>query len=340
MSSTTQVIDFSDIYTEILNKMRQPTNITAISNQAKRYANTALHDMVLGFEYKMPWLERDSHLITMAPYTTGTVSISRGSTTLTGASTAWTTANSYGVNNARTTGKIRLGDNNIYTITTVGGATSITLGQRYVASADLATGSAYTYFEDEYALASDFLKPLDYRRFSPAYDMPIIGRNDFRIRHPKPNVAGIPKEVTLLDKAFSGSTTPVIYAQFFPYPNGNLIIPYSYITSNLAVSSAGVEATSMSADADEPNLPLRYRGALVSFAIAKWYRDKKDDARSEAANAEYMDTVSRIVADQRIGANTTAHVQPRPGLYNSRSIYRGGSHRRYSVNDSFDDFRT
>ena len=50
MSATTEVRTFSDIYTEILNKMRQPTNVVAISNQAKRYANTALHDMVFGFE--------------------------------------------------------------------------------------------------------------------------------------------------------------------------------------------------------------------------------------------------------------------------------------------------
>ena len=80
MSSSTEVRDFSDLYTEVLNKMRQPTTVTAITNQAKRYVNTALHDMVFGFEYKLPWLERDATLITQAPYTTGTVAITRGST--------------------------------------------------------------------------------------------------------------------------------------------------------------------------------------------------------------------------------------------------------------------
>lgn len=340
MSSVTEVRTFSDIYTEILNKMRQPTTVTAIINQAKRYANTGLHDMVFGFEYKLPWLERDAVLITAAPYTTGTVEITRGSTTLTGTSTLWTTTNSYGVANARTTGKIDLGDGNIYGLSAVGGAGTITLATRYVADTDLAAGATYTYFEDEYALASDFLKLIDVRRFSAALDIPIIGRNEFKRRFPRPNVGGTPKVATINDRPFSGSTTPVTLVQFYPYASANMIIPYSYITKNLAVSSAGVEAISMANDDDEPALPMHYRAAIVEFAIWKWYRDKKDDARAEQAHADYQDQVNRIVGDQRIGANTQARVTPRVGMYNTRSIYSGGAGRRYSTNNSFDDFRT
>lgn len=336
MSSTTNVLDFSDIYTEILNKMRQPTNVTAITAQAKRYANTALQEMVFGFEYKLPWLERTGYITTMAPYTTGTVSIAAGSTTLTGVSTLWTTTNAYGVANARTTGKIELGTGDVYTISTVG-ASSITLNQRYVASADLAAGSSYTYFEDEYALPADFLKPVDYGCFSLALKFPVIGRNDFRRRYPAPRTGGIPQACTIIDKAFSTTSTQTLNVQFYPYPSTNLLIPFEYITKNLAVSSAGVEAANMSADTDEPQLPVRYRNALVSFAISKWYRDKKDDARAGSAEAEYADAVTRIVTDQRIGANTNMQIQPKVGLYGNRPY--SGSRMRYSTNNSFDNFR-
>ena len=338
MSSTTEVRTFSDIYTEILNKMRQPTNVTAVTSQAKRYANTALHDMVFGFEYKLPWLERNATLIVQAPYTTGTVSVAAGSTTLTGVTTLWDTNNTYGVKNARTTGKLNLGDNNIYSVNAVGGDTSITLNERYVASADL-SASTYIYFEDEYSLASDFLKLVDVKRFTTAYDIPVIGRNEFRKRYPRPNISGTPRVCTLLDKSFSGSTSPVMTVQFYPYPSTTMLIPYSYITTNLAVSSAGVEAASMSSDDDEPALPKRYRNAIVEYAIWKWYRDKKDDARSEQAKMDYQDMVNRIVGDQRIGANTTVKIAPRVGQY-KRNVYSGGSNRRFSVNNSFDDFRT
>jgi hypothetical protein len=340
MSSTTEVRTFSDLYTEVLNKMRQPTNIVAITAQAKRYINTGLHDMVFGFEYKLPWLERDAVITTMAPYSTGTVSITRGTTALVGANTLWNTANAYGVNNAQTIGKLNLGSTDVYTINAVVSDTSITLNQRYVADVDLAAGASYTYFQDEYTLASDFLKPIDYRRFTAAYDLPIIGRQDFRRQFPRPNIGGLPKVVTLLDKTFVGSSTPVIMVQFYPYPGANYLIPYTYITRNLAVSAAGVEAVSMTNDTDEPSLPMQYRPVIVDYAIAKWYRDKKDDARSEAAKADYQDGVNRIVGDQRIGANTQAQITPRVGIYtNRRSPYRSGS-RRFSTNNSFDDFRT
>lgn len=338
MSSTTNVIDFSDIYTEILNKMRQPTNVTAITAQAKRYANTALHDMVFGFEYKLPWLERSSFITTMAPYTTGTVAVTRGSASVTGTSTLWTTTNVYGVANARTIGKLNLGSSDVYTIASVGGAGTITMNERYVASADLAAGSGYTYFEDEYALAADFLKPIDYRIFSLALNVSLIGRNDFRRRYPAPRIAGIPTAATILDKIYSTTSTQPLQVQFYPYPNTNLIIPYSYITKNLAVSSAGVESTAMASDTDEPQLPVRYRNALVSFAIAKWYRDKKDDSRAMAAENDYATEVTRIVGDQRIGANTNMQLTPKPGLYGNRPY--SGSRARYSTNNSFDNFRT
>ena len=340
MGAATNVITFSDIYTEILNKMRQPTGITAITNQAKRYANQGLYEMVFGFEYKLPWLERDAVLTTHAPYSTGTVAIARGSTTLSGTSTLWDSLNAYGVANARTTGKISLGGTDIYKISTVA-ASSITLQQRYVASADLAAGADYIYFEDEYALASDFLKPIDYSRFTAAMKLTLIGRNEFRQQFPRPNICGIPTVATLLDKSFSGSTTPQMMVQFYPYPNNEYMLPYSYITSNLAVTAAGVEQSNMVNDTDEPSLPIRYRDALVSFSIAKWYRDKKDDARALSAQQDYQDQVNRIVGDQRIGANTMAQMQPKVGMYNARSPYGGiAGKRRYSTNNSFDDFRS
>mgnify|MGYP001576475567 FL=1 len=161
MSSTTQPTDFSDLYSELLSATRSVTGVTAITNQARRYINRALYDIVLGFEHQLPWLEREAFIRTHAPYTTGTVAVTRGSTTVTGTDTLWTTANAYNENNARVTGKMLLTGSNIYGITTVGSATSITLDERYVADSDLAAGASYTYFEDEYALAADFLKPVE-----------------------------------------------------------------------------------------------------------------------------------------------------------------------------------
>src|SRR3990167_6040667 len=326
MSTTSQVTTFSDLYTDLQNRVRVQTGVTATENQAKRYINIALQDLHLGFDYVLPWAERRAILRTHAPYTTGTVSISAGSTTLTGSSTLWLTDNTYGEDNARTTGKLILAcGTNIYQISAVCGETCITLEQRYVGSAAL-SAATYTYFEDEYALASDFLRPVDFRSFSDAMTLPLIGRAEWRRHYPRPNVSGRPRVACLFDLAFSGNTTPVRRVVFYPYPDNAYNIPYSYVSNAVAVTSAGVEGTTLLNDTDEPTMPLRYRHAIVFHALQHWYRDKRDDARSEQAKAEYVDIMTRITGDQDMGTHVKPQIKPRMGMY-TRDVYRPYSKR-------------
>jgi len=341
MAVDTQLTTFTDLYTELLNRTRTVTGVTAVNNQAKRYINMALQDMVMGFEYKMPWLERDATLQTRVTYTTGTVAISVGATALTGTSTLWNTNDSYAVANARTTGKLILaGETTIYTISAVGSDTSITLNERYIGSAAL-SGATYIYFEDEFALASDFLKPIDQRLFSVASNIELVERNSFRRRFPRPNVGGTPSVATVVDRGFGTTVTPILRVQFYPYPTSALKVPYTYITSNLAVSSAGVAAVSLSADTDEPNMPLRYRTGIVLHALYMWYRDKKDDVRAQHAQADYQDFVTRVVNDQNMGAPTSARlVVDKASSDSMRKRPYSGVGRGFSTNNSFDDFRT
>jgi len=341
MSSTTQPTTFDDLYTELLNRTRSVTTVTAITNQARRYINMALYDMVMGFEYQMPWLERQSHILTHDDYTTGTVTTTVGSTTLTGASTLWNTANSYAQNNARTTGKLLLGGGaEIYTISAIGSDTSITMNERFTPTTAL-SASTYIYFEDEYALAADFLKPIDWRVFSTALNIPIVGRNEFRRKYPRPNQGGTPKVATIQDRGFGTSTTPVRRVQFYPYPTATLMIPYSYITSNLAVGTDGVETAQLVDVDDEPNLPRGYRHLILLNALYLWYRDKKDDARAQSAQADYIEGVRRLVQDTEPGLPRHAQITPRIGSYEAmaRKPYSGIARgKRYSHNDSFDYF--
>lgn len=340
MSSTSQVTTFSDIYTDILNRARVDTSLSATATQAKRYANIALQDMYLGFEYRLPWAIRRAELRTHATYTTGTCSLSIGGTALTGASTLWNTANSYGQNNARTTGKFLIaGGSDIYRISSITSDTAITLRERYVADT-AASASTYIYYEDEYALASDFLRPVDFRSFSSVAEIPLINRMEFSRKFPRPTTSGRPTVATILDDGVSGSVSPLKYVQFFPYPLSVYIIPYEYITANVAVSSAGVEATSLSADTDEPLFPLRYRHAIVFGAMYHWYRDKKNDARSQSMKSEYIDLMLRIASDFDIGTAPRAKFMPQVGLYSntSRRPYRRGTIRGqgYDTNGAFD----
>ena len=335
MSTTSQLTTYADLFTDLQNRCRVTTGVTATETQAKRYINIALHDFNLGFQYKLPWLERTAQLRTHAPYSTGTVAISVGSNTLTGTSTLWATADSYGENNARTTGKMTLqGTTDIYPITTVTSDTAITLASKYVGSAAL-SGATYTYFEDTYDLASDFLRPIDFQFFSQAYNIQLIPRDEFRRRFPRPNVQGNPQYACLLDLAPNGSTSPIRRVQFYPYPSTTLIVPYTYVTNAVGVSSAGAALTSLSSDTDEPLIPLRYRHAVVYHALYHWYRDKRDDARSQEAKAEYTDIMLRIVDDQDFGAPTKAHLRP-ANMYHVKRPYRHGLSGRHASGGRFD----
>lgn len=341
MSSTSQVTTFSDIYTDLQNRVRVATGITATETQAKRYCNIALQDIHIGTDYVFPWTERRAFLTTKAPYTTGTVSIAAGSLSLTGSGTAWNTANTYNQNNLRVGSKLTIaGATDIYRVSAVSGDTAATLETRYVASSD-ASAAEYRAFEDEYALASDFLRPIDFALFSTDWNIPLLDRKEFRRLHTRGNISGKPTSASILDLSFSGSTTPVRKVVFYPYPDQTYIIPYSYVTSNLVVTSAGVEQSAMSSDTDEPMMPLRYRHVIVLHALANWYRDKRDDARSQEAKAEFGELMSRMIADHDMGTHNRVRIQPNEGLYRAHAVrpYRRQGGTRYSTDNRFDSFR-
>lgn len=334
MSATTQVTTFSDLYTDLMNRVRSQTTETATVSQAKRYIAIALQDMHIGFQEKVPWAERSAQLLTHASYSTGTVAITQGSTTLTGTGTAWNTANAFSVNNAQAGGKIVIaGLPVIYEVSAVGGDTAITLTQKFVGETQ--TEATYVYFEDEYALAADFLRPVDAQSFDDRGTIDLISRTEFRQRYPRNAVTGNPRAACIVDRAASGSTTPRRRIALAPPPSTTTLIPYSYITSNLVVSSAGAAQAEFSADSDEPIVPLRYRHAIVFHALAKWYRDKKDDGRADSAQGDYTDLMLRIGADQEIGAKRP-RLAPRVSHYRARAArpWRGAG--RFDTGGRFD----
>lgn len=329
MSTTSQLTTFSDLYTDLENRVRLATGVTATETQAKRYINIALYDMHLGLEYKFPWAERRAVITTNAVYSTGTVSITRGTTALSGTSTAWNTNNDFSVKNMRANGVVVIaGSQTPYRISSVSSDTAAVLETAFTETT--VTDASYIYFEDEYALASDFIRPVDAQQFSDQIVIDVIGRTEFRRRYPNNIVTGKPSVACIIDAPTSATVaTPLRRVKFYQPPASFMTIPYTYITSNLSTSSVGVAQGSMSADTDVPIVPLRYRHAIVLHALYNWYRDKKDDARSQEAKAEYVDLMTRIVMDNEIGG-TRPQLAPRVSGYRraASSPYSGSGRMR------------
>lgn len=338
MSATTTPTTFSDLYTDVLNRVRANTSDSTSIQIAKRLLNQGLHDLHISRDWQ--WAERRATLKTHAPYTDGTVAISTSArTTVTGTSTLWATAvTGFGFNNARAGGKMVFeGSVEPYTVATVSSDTAITLADRWIGSA--LSGDTYVYYEDEYALETDFGRLADVRYFGDQFRIPVIGRRDFYTRFPRNSHRGRPQCATVLDLAPSSSVSPQPRLLIHPAPDQVYNIPYRYITTYFAVSSAGTGAANMSDDTDEPIVPLRYRHVLVQYAVAHWYRDRKDDERFLAAKAEYDETVRRMGADQPVEQD---HMRFIPRRYNQRGGVQYGSHRygsRYSSDSRFDELR-
>ena len=338
MSTSTHPKTFADLYSALLADMRADTTSTAVTAHAKRYINTALHEMHATRRERFQWAERDAVLTTRASYTTGTISATQGSTTLTGTSTAWTTADAWGTANARAGGKIVIaGSTDVYEVASVDAATTITLTEKFVS--DDVTDETYAYFEDEFALDSDFLRPLDIRFFDQNRTLPLIGRRDFRARYPRNNIPGTPKAAAILDKPFDGSVTPVRKIVLAPPPQYARLIPYAFITNKLAVDSTGTELAEMSSDTDEPIVPLSLRHLILWYASANWYRDRNDDQRAEAKLAQYFDLYQRVLSDQEVGQQRP-QLRPvvAPYVRSARRPYRSGG-TRYSTGSAFDELR-
>ncbi len=341
MSATSQLTTFSDLYTDLMNRVRVNTSETATVTQAKRYINIALQDMHIGFGEKFPWAERRAVLRTHPEYTTGTVTATKGSNSLTGSGTAWNTANDFGENNARVGGKMIIDSSpEVYEVTAVGSDVTATLNVPWIDTT--ASSLSYKYFEDEYSLASDFLRPFDLQSFDVNSEIRLIGRREFRFMFPRNKITGRPRIATLVDRAFSGNTTPVRKIRFHKPPNDTYLFEYAYITSNLAVSSSGTTASNLVNDNDEPIVPLQYRHAIVFHSLYHWYRDKKNDTRSVEAKAEYVDVVTRIVNNHEIG-RSRPQIRPELSTYTraSKQPYRrrARSYGRFVTGTAFDEIR-
>lgn len=339
MATSTQVTTLADMRTDLLRRVREAVGVAATNAMADSWINQALMDLHISPGHQWPWAVRRGYLQTHAPYNAGTVTIAAATrTTVTGSSTLWNTAISgMGFNNVRVGGKITFGGGaEIYEVSAVGSDTSLTLSSRYVS--DALSAASYAYFEDEYPLATDFYRPVDLRNFTTETDIPLVGPQEFRRRFARNSRSGRPNVATILQLNFATDTSARYRVALHPAPSAIYHIPYDYITSNLAVSSAGVEQTQLTADADEPIIPLRYRHVLVLGALYQWLRDRRDDARSGEVRAEYTQLITRMAGDLIVGTDNPRFV-PMVGVYyqQARNPRRRGG--RYDPGGLFDTLR-
>jgi len=203
-------------------------------------------------------------------YTTGTVSITDGSTTVTGVSTVWT-SDMEGQ-------KIKVGlDGYAYTIDTVSSGTSLTLTTAYNGGGDNVSGSTYTIYQDEYDIYLDGTTTTltDLRSIYKIYDEDGTDVTEHDVKED--------------DDGFYVKRTGDNFKFCLNYiPDsvnaaGKWTILYIYQPANF--DSMG----------DTPELPIGFDGVLQSYGLFRLKQRMGDKTDAAIYKKEFEDTLNGVV---------------------------------------------
>src|SRR3990167_6927442 len=339
MAASDSPATVTEMQTAFFEGLKEPTGNTALNTIALRYLNTANH---LIHQEGWPWSERRAVLRTHPGYSTGTVDLSLSArTTVTGTDTLWTTAvTGESFNNARAGGKLTFaGGTDVYVVSAVGAATTITLEDGYAGTAAL-DDATYQDYEDEYGLPSDFDRPRGMRFFTEDRMIRLVSARDFSLAYPRNSRRNRPQVATLILLAPSGDAVLNPRVLLGPAPDITYRLPYRYYTHNWAVSSTGTAARNLSAATDEPIIPHKYRMVLVRKAMELWARDRKDDPRAQLYRGEAEAIFGQARAEiQWDATGERPRFTPKVAVYWNAARYpytatRGS--RRYSTDTRFD----
>jgi hypothetical protein len=201
-------------------------------------------------EYKWNFLKTHDFLSTFAPYSTGTVTVSNGSTAVAGAGTAFTTAG------VAVGDYVRFGaagvEKNFYEILTVTDNTNLVLSDAYVGS--LTSGAAYSIFRTIYNLATDFSEFISIGHESPIHE---VSSTYLNFDDPLRETSGKPTRYVMRGQTAGG----VKKVEFYPNPAGKYLIYYDYMKT----------VSDMSADTDSSVIRddvLLYASYVECYTVA------------------------------------------------------------------------
>lgn len=341
MSTTTQFTTFSDLYLGLLKALRTDSSNAATVEQAKRYINTALLDMHVGFADKVTWAIRSHSFSTSTTFLTTVEAYNGG-----GASPPADGYNIYDMDNPD--GNQFSEHQRLIVTNPVSPATTGYEGEVITTtSADPAAVSAYgdqfavgdilRVYQNDIEMPSDFMQMAGNIVKIGDRRIRLMGRVEFRHQFAGEHEVGRPVHATLIDSFDTSGGLDNRKIRLYPIPNTIERGHISYVTKNLVVESDGTARYDFSNDDDQPIVPLRYRHAIFFHALYNWYRDRKDDTRSQEAKMEYESIMMRVVNDTEPGQSRMS-ISPRVSGYRRRSKrpYRGRGSRRYDVNGGFD----
>lgn len=254
------LVDFSDIYTAIMEELKIQSSDTVTKERIKRDINMVYLNEVVPFK-PWWWLSKSQDLQTETKITTGTVEVTQGSNTITFSSAPSISVTGYRIN---ITGYAEILEITSHTAS----STTATLKSAYTGTTD--ADATYTAWKNYAALDADVRQTTQVRHDHFEYPLDCVGYKKFRqIEAMNPLMEGRPRIYTTEDFDSDGQRIMRWY-------------PSIYDTKTTLHVEAMQEATRLSQDADEPAMPLEDRIVLFYGGAAKaWARERDEESASK-----------------------------------------------------------
>lgn len=250
-----QLVDFEDIYTAIIELLKIQSTDTSTINRIKRDINIALDDVISRHNW---WWNRSLTTLQLSSrITTGTISVTSGSTSVTFSSAPAPSVANY---------KIKFtGSPEVYTISShIASAASASLNIAFIGATTAAKN--YTLWKDYVQLPTDCKETFIVQHQHFDQPMEAVGLMDFRrIVAQEPDRVGVPLYYCTDDYDSSGKRKlrywPAIYT-------ANVNMDVDYIMNFIPLDT----------DGDEPIMPLNDRTVLFYFGCAHaWRRERNTE---------------------------------------------------------------
>jgi hypothetical protein len=291
-------LTFTDIETRCMNELRLNTANTVDKAKVDAVINMVYRDIYVKCDW---WFLRKRAITnTLAKYTTGTILVTNGSTSVTLSSAPAVGLGSFAG------GKLTvIGDTNdnsaVYRISShTAGTTAITLDAAFT-GAD-STAATYRIYFDEYTLSSDVGKILKATVFGQTLNMERVSFEDMaNLKSSGDMTEGKPRCFTVNDFETTGDPTTARRIIFWPYPDKTYRIEISY-KQQLNTELSGTT---------QPLIPDEYRQILIYGTLARGYPIfMADSERGQVYQAVFNDMLNLMTANHREYAQERPQMAP------------------------------
>lgn len=252
------------------------SNGTLMSANVLRWLNYVQQDIQARWPW--PWASGREAIATIADYSTGTVSVSNGSTAVTGVSTVFTTTHGDGTYFIQFSGT-----SDFYNVASRAGNTSITLANAFQGTA--LSGATFILRKFFYSLSSTADEVLDIRNWNTPIKLIQVDFRTIDLINPLVQSTSPAYGYMMFGTDSSGNQV------FSPYPFPNDARLFEFRTKKRPVDLVNTT--------DTPSIPNKYAHVIAwgAIALAFAYLRKMDQA--EAWNSKFEDRVMNMKKEYR-----------------------------------------